>query len=557
MRDGYSLVKEFDADVHYVAFSLTDSTITGTGDFIVNLSVDGEIEKELKNVNSTLQVHSQRIDRLESAQGGTGKTFIGDTLSKEIINATRPYYFAQGWSDEDNIGYLDEKLAEIPSGKHFMVFSDIHIDYYNNYGLKQKQAMVMKYIHDRLAGCQVLYLGDFLGTVPTEEQAQKMMKWFANEYYTLFGGNFVPALGDHDTDRVNGGLPSGEQLSEDFIYNAYLKQAYNYGAVEDKAIKVIDNLSLSDLKKDAWKNYMKMHYYKDDPVNKVRTIIVQQGAVFRNIPDNYNCSGIQLPFIANAMATAPNDYAIVIASHEYHLNKTDSTVPSNYWETKLVALAKAFKNGESYTLSKPRFSVDEETMIWNAVSAEYPSIYDFNGRKGEVVILQGDEHFDYVSYCNGDTMMNVSAVDANPTDSDVLYVLVDRACTVENAGFPYSQFNDIEYTIKTMRRAKAGNLIGTTDEVLFDVMTINENGLTITRIGDTPEAGIVGAYEVFDSAKNYNVGDMVTWYEDVPETTSYRPYIYKFIRQHSASDWNFSDVEKVNITESYNRTYKI
>lgn len=557
-KNGYMQIITFSEDVHFVAFSITDKDIAATGNYTVSMFVEGGLDKELNEIKDELAVQRQRIDNLEGSSGsGNGSSFSGATLAKEIINTTRPYYFAQGWSDDDSFGYLDEKLSEIPCGKHFMVFSDIHIDYYANYGLKQKQAIIMKYIHDRLKGCQVLCLGDFLGTLPKEEQAQKQMKWFANEYYTLFGSNFIPALGDHDTDRVNGGLASGEQLSEEFIYNAYFKQAYNYGAVADMAIKVIDGLSLSETKKEAWKYYMKMHYYKDDSINKVRTIIVQQGAVFRNIPDNYNCSGIQLPFIAYAMATAPSDYAIVIASHEYHLNKSDSVINSNYWETKLVALAKAFKNGASYTLSKPQFSVDEETMVWNAVSAEYPSSFDFHGKSGEVFILQGDEHFDYVSYCNGDTMMNVNAVDANPTDSDVLYVLVDRACTIENAGFPHSQFPNIEYTIKTKRRAKAGNFIGTTDEVLFDVMTINEDGLTITRIGDTPEAGIVGIYELFDETKNYEVGDMVTWYEDVPETTSYRPYIYKFINQHSASAWNAADVERVDITESYNRTYKL
>lgn len=557
-KNGHTEIITFSEDVHFVAFSITDANIVATGNYTVSMSVEGKLDKELNEIKSELAVQRQRIDNLEGSSGsGNGSSFSGATLAKEIINTTRPYYFAQGWSDDDSFGYLDEKLSEIPCGKHFMVFSDIHIDYYANYGLKQKQAIIMKYIHDRLKGCQVLCLGDFLGTLPKEEQAKKQMKWFANEYYSLFGSNFIPALGDHDTDRVNGGLASGEQLTEEFIYNAYFKQAFNYGAVADMAIKAIDGLSLSEIKKEAWKYYMKMHYYKDDSTNKIRTIIVQQGAVFRNIPDNYNCSGIQLPFIAYAMATAPSDYAIVIASHEYHLNKTDSVINSNYWETKLVALAKAFKNGASYTLSKPQFSVDEETMVWNAVSAEYPSSFDFNGKSGEVFILQGDEHFDYVSYCNGDTMMNVNAVDANPTDSDVLYVLVDRACTIENAGFPHSQFPNIEYTIKTMRRAKAGDFIGTTDEVLFDVMTINEDGLTITRIGDTPEAGIVGIYELFDKTKNYEVGDMVTWYEDVPETTSYRPYIYKFINQHSASAWNAADVERVDITESYNRTYKL
>ena len=93
-------------------------------------------------------------------------------------------------------------------------------------------------------------------------------------------------------------------------------------------IDAIDNITFSDDFSEneryrlAWKNYMRMHYYVDDPYNKLRIIVIQNGAKFRLISSYFNTGGVSLPFVCQAMNTAPNDYHIVILSHEFDVPLT-------------------------------------------------------------------------------------------------------------------------------------------------------------------------------------------------------------------------------------------
>ena len=547
--NGSNEIMTFNRDVHYVSFSLTDSTITGTGDIIVGFAIDGEINKNIANLEKEVDILTLRIDNLQSA---TSQSLTGGTLSKEIIQTTRPYYFSQGWEDNQDFGYLDSVLATLPEGKNFLLFSDIHLDYYNNWGLLQKQAMIMKYVHDRLKGCKVLFLGDFIGSQPTEIRAQKEMKWFADEYYSLFGDGFIPVLGDHDTDRVNGGLEDGNQLTEQYIQDTYFKPAYRYGAVSDKAISVIDNLSLTDSKKEAWKNFLKMHYYVDDAAQKIRFIVVQNAAIFREIPNANNISGVNLPFVANAMTTLPNDYDCVIVSHEFNIGIEEKSINTSAWMGSLAKLCKSFKSRTSTALSVPYMNNDELIMVFNALKGYYPYSFDFSDKNGNILLIQGDEHIDYAGYViNAETH---TGLPISPTDNDFLQLFIDRACVIENKGFPESQFPDKEYVVKTMRRGKSGNFIGTTDEVLFDIATINENTITLTRVGSSPVAGKVGEYEVFDKSKSYSIGDIVVWWGMIENTTSYQIYAYRFIASH-IGEWSDNDVEVIDVNEPYIRQY--
>lgn len=485
---------------------------------------------------------------------------------KELINPTRPYYFAQGWADSDNFGYLDERLKLVPEGKHFLVYTDIHLDYYGNFGLSQKQSIIMKYVQKRLRDCNVVFLGDFIGSQSTELAAQKEMAWFAADNYSKFGDRFVPVLGDHDTDRVGGGLPQGSQLTEEYIYEAYFKQAHIYGAVQDKAVSVIDTIVFSDdaeinaTKRAAWKNYMRMHYYKDDDANKIRFISLQAtGANFRSLPNNYNTPRIQLPFICWAISTAPDDYDIVIVAHEYQLSSEGASTIS-VWEREMYKALTAFRNRSSYTITAPYSGDSEEQLVWPYVKGEYPSTFDYSAKTGKVAVLQGDEHLDGVCY------YDASENESNPVGygyvqgtGDVIRIFFDRSTLVDDNGFPTDRYSDPLKVLRCYRRAVAQKgdvvLLGTTSEVLFDVVTINDDGITLTRFGDQPVAGKVGLFPIFSEEESYEAGDRVVYYETIG--SAYFPKAYTFISAHAPGAFNANEVEEFIVTEPYVRNFTI
>ena len=496
---------------------------------------------------------------------GMAESGNGSAISKLFLNESRPYYFAQGWGADEDYGHLDKMLALVPEGRHFISFTDIHLDYGNNWGLQQKQMEVMSYVQERLRMCRVVFGGDFIGQQPTEDVAKKEMTWFVNECYSMFGARFVPVLGDHDTDRVNGGLEQGSQLSEQYIFDTYFKDAFRFGAVEDSlGISAIDDVTFSEtpetdaVKKAAWKNYMRMHYYVDDEVNKIRFITITQGAVFRDIPNRYNIPGMSLFFICNALQSIPLDYDVVVVAHEFQMTHLENASTIGIWDRELFNALTAFKNHTTFTLSSPYYAQQIDKDVWDAIAAKYGNTnFDFTEKEGRVVTLQGDNHYDDVGYYDAGTNFTHFAVEYTPTSSDVLWVTQDRCALTQNRGFQASWGSNIPSMLKNFRRAKAStieeNLIGTTNEVLFDVFTINEDGLTITRFGDTPTAGKAGLYPVFDEAEFYSVGDIVIYY--VMDGDLYVVKAFQFTSAHIPGAFDISEVDEVIVTEPYVRNF--
>lgn len=494
---------------------------------------------------------------VESGDGGAN--------SKLFLNEERPYYFAQGWGANDVYGHLDKMLSFVPKGKHFLSFTDIHLDYGANFGLRQKQATVMRYVQERLKNCPLVFMGDYIGQQANEETAKKEMTWFVDEYFGKFGSKFVPAFGDHDTDRVNGGLENG--LPNDFIVKTFFEPVYKYGATADLlGIEAMDDVVFSDvtetdqIKRAAWKDYMKMNYYVDDNANKIRFIVFTQGAVFQNLPTRYNVPGESLYFICNALQSVPDDYDVVVVTHEFQFEmRSESQTTTNAWDKILFNALAAFKKRTTFALTRPFYQYDEEKNVWAAIAAKYGNAnFDFSEKTGSVLALQGDKHYDFVAYWNYSTEYTHFAVGYTPVQNDILWITQDRAALTQNPGFQSSWSTNIPEMLRAFRRAPAqtedNTLIGTVNEVLFDVYTINSDGLTITRFGDAPIAGKPGLYPSFSETESYSIGDIVIWYKMTGE--QYVVTAYRFIANHAPGAFDITEVEEYIVTEPYVRNYQ-
>ena len=254
-------------------------------------------------------------------------------------------------------------------------------------------------------------------------------------------------------------------------------------------------------------------------------------------------------------------YQIVVISHEFQIAMNELASIESVWDRILFGAMTAYKNKSSFVLTAPYVAGNTEVSnVWSAIYAAYDNTnYNFADKTGSVVCLQGDEHFDYAGYYdNAHNMTHFADGVYVPTVNDVARISIDRAILPENRGFPASQFSNINFVLHC-RRAKAETsgdvLLGTTNEVLFDIVTINEDGITLVRVGDTPVAGKIGLYPIFNDNTSYSVGDRVIYYDT--DNGVYMVKAFEFTSPHSAGSWDSSEVDEVIITEPYIRTYSL
>ena len=533
-----------------------------------NSSWELVIKKDAEPVIIKKQGLVEKVDKLISAGTGNARGIIGSIYS-DIIKQTRPYYFESVTLESDGMvtygeGFLDKALNNTPAGKHFLVFTDIHLDY-GQFGYYQKQSQIMRYIYEKLGGCKVVFLGDFIGQTQDTQKAIDIVKWFSNDYFRYFGGDYIPVIGNHDTDVVNGGFTAEESpLTTTFMADNFVGGVYKYGnAVQDAiAMSVIEGLtSISEEEKKVIKDYMKLHYYIDDATSKIRFITYDCYDVqFAGIETTFQRNAVCLPFILNAMATAPNDYDVVILNHSTLFPK-DTFGANPSWERQLYYAISAFNNKGVHNMTEPSsIPAFFRWHVWPNLVAKYGTVYDFANKKGRCFTMVGHYHYDMPRYVNAEENAIKDAYTTIPNSGDVLNIMVDRSIMADGgSGLTGHFFSNSRKAEMCASATSPGTFIGTTDEVLFDIVTITEdNEVVLTRCGASPTVGVPLKYPYFDETTSYSIGDIVIHYEtyqyDGRSVSNYR--LYKFITQHSGA-WNDSDVELMVDNEPYVRRFKL
>ena len=174
--------------------------------------------------------------------------------------------------------------------------------------------------------------------------------------------------------------------------------------------------------------------------------------------------------------------------------------------------------------------------------------------------MVGHYHYDMPRYVNAEENAIKDAYTTIPNSGDVLNIMVDRSIMADGgSGLTGHFFSNSRKAEMCASATSPGTFIGTTDEVLFDIVTITEdNEVVLTRCGASPTVGVPLKYPYFDETTSYSIGDIVIHYEtyqyDGRSVSNYR--LYKFITQHSGA-WNDSDVELMVDNEPYVRRFKL
>lgn len=438
-------------------------------------------------------------------------------LDKQGIISERGYYFNDTYDTESsyvNTSYLDQKLLEVPEGKHFLFITDSHIDYSNDIGFRQNTIPIVKYVRDRLGIPNVIFGGDCIGSVKPKYQAAKILSLWAGKMFDSFGSNFLWVMGNHDANDPNG--TREETISDVEIYKRTTRFMRGYGRAvfPEKLIGIIEdsndlvdnsgNAMTAD-QKNEYKAWAMLNYYYDDNLQRIRYIVLETGDCGNTMHDIFGVSGDSQNslmtvayFMLEAMKTIPSGYDLVVVGHWLVNNGA-------FWKKVFYKMCAAYKNKASITVDFTPLTYHHpavEPIVLktfdnpNSLSGITVNFSD-NPGSGRIFVVGGHVHYDramvkaYVSD-NDDITITAFPLSTDPTPqsmeygvNDVLVIVFDRSCAIGKSNSTletiYSYPNDASYTPV----AEGGvERMGTIKEVLFDVVTItDDNRVVITRFG--------------------------------------------------------------------------
>ena len=489
-----------------------------------------DVRQILKNGTKIATINGISIFAPDSEGGGGGGTTIvqngsGDNMAflyKENIKADRPYYFNDSYANiasfTDN-SYLDALCDSVPEGKHFIFNTDSHIDYDDNVGLRQKETAVIAYVKAKLNIRNYIFGGDCIGGRASKYEAAKILAHYCNEKFNAFGGDFIFVMGNHDVNYPmigNGGYTRDESLIPDieaYKHTTKIMQQYGIAHFDTEGINLVDDLDITNDEKEAMKAWMTLHYYYDDDKQRIRYIVIESGDYGDTVKylfntGGYNCNLCYIDWIHECFLSCPDNYDIIIITHQsdYHFENGGNVTISGAFFNNLVLMINALKNKTAHYFTKPHRYDPVAAGSLTGVAGDFFKLrsgsntlvrrYDYTQSNwhGRIFIIGGHYHYDDAHLIKSagassdpqDTRPLAyvgTEYDNNPTtdSSSILLIEFDRCCahaqslTAGNSEKPHA----VSYP-----NNQDETRIGTTNEVLFDVVTItNDNKVICTRFG--------------------------------------------------------------------------
>ena len=471
-----------------------------------NLVVNVKAYKRGESLQEKLDKKVDKSD-ISSFTGGNGYALsVGADMVKDAVPAEP--WFDEVSNDGTTYGtYLDDKIDSVPEGNSFIFISDVHYK-----GNRKQSAKLIDYVRRRLGIKTVIHGGDVINEAPTVAEAAKEWLDFNRDFVFRIGGDFKQVCGDHDHNGKY--ADAGQAFSCQFVQrvlNGYNIKELHYDTIYDEQVKeiaAVNGWSDNDMKEyNAWK---KMHYYFDDSTIKTRFIVLHTGwsgdvgmAVDKlgsGVLSESNALYLQMDFLHQSLLSAPSNYNVVVIGHNAIGNKSysttvDGTTVNRYnvnepvWKGKWQQVAKmlrAFKNKSSVGLDCRDWSGSGvQKKLFDFASANTPNI---------VFCMGGDVHWDIIgkSTENSETLEPISVAtsldkiivtEGSVSASDILHILTmtdggDRGYRgiITPIG---SSYNDTTDSVQL----SASNTAGTLDAQAFDIVTVTDNEIYLTRIG--------------------------------------------------------------------------
>ena len=397
------------------------------------------------------------------------------------------YYTSQPENPDDfsDDSYIDVKIESIPSGKHFIFFTDSHWDWNNN---AKHSADLMQYVRRRTGINTVVFGGDYINSENTKYLARQVLGDFAYTYLATFGRDMLPVIGNHDinlANQVGQGTESAMYLpfsiTQKVLFNslpptAHTQYEYDYAK--------IDELSIDADHKNELAAYLKLSYYYDDPVRKIRYIILNSGNP--NYGHIYDIFGkddcrIAMDWVYWVMCNTPENYDVVMCIHQlYAAWATGAAATGAGYSYAFPSLAMGLKTKtlKYIYLAEP---ANANLKAWYPKSKYY---YDFTkcNNVGKVFFVVGHSHCDYIAVVNQDTsepgQVNYTAYAGSTIDQTTVTTYNGCPIPVIYVGTDaYGRKNDCP------EGHEMDMTVDTVTEHAFDVLSIQDSAIRTTRFG--------------------------------------------------------------------------
>ena len=426
------------------------------------------LEEKTEHLNS-------KIDSVESNNTSSGIAYI---LRKNEI----PSYYIEQPSEPssfDDMEYLESKIKSVPNGKHFIFITDPHYPANQNHSIP-----IISYIANRMNINAVLMGGDILDREDTKYKGANALSEYTSEMLSaLSGKTYLPVLGNHDVNTANTSGWTDKQLETvtipyNYVYERMFSSLEGMAIVDDAS--KMDTIGLTNDALEEVKNYMKLHYYVDDNVNKMRYINLVTGTtnsgIIKKIFGLSNSSELLLQFdwLYDALMSVPSDYDVVLCGHAMITWGATASPESDQVKSyclKICEMLSALKTKGSCTVNN-----DKTNAYLTSYYTSGNHDYDFSNANdiGTIVVLGGDTHWDCQCVCH-----NKSGVYISETISDNMMYQNDSVIAIVTQ--TDSQGRSI-YSGKDYADKPHIMTVGTITEQCFDIVTIGE-GVTFTRIG--------------------------------------------------------------------------
>ena len=456
--------------------------------------------------------NGERTQGTATGGGGDSETVVnaGGGYSLDSNNALKtiedfeyatgldnPWIEEENPTDYENYGiYLDNKIDSIPSGNSFIFITDVH--YTTN---KKRSGALIDYVRRKAGIKTVIHGGDVQNERPLAIDAAKDWIAFNRDYAGRIGSDFKQVCGDHDHNGTywdNQSLRSQYNLSDasDTVFTCKFVQKVLSGYYENEV--TFNDTHDDDVAENEWSSgdmaeyeaFKKMQYYFDDHHAKIRFIVLFTGwnAYDVGFPcskcGRYGVIPTQMDFLHGALMGTPENYNVVVCGHDTVISKYKETVSNvQYYDTTTTEYNSAQWQDVSKMLAALRtkgtasgVGVSDWSATYSSTASVPTKNFSFDNAPdvGIVMSIGGDVHWDINS--------------KTTTQSTTLSTLGKTAVIDKDTDIPHivtmTDGSDRGYCDYTTRDPICDPATaGTIDEQAFDVVTLNDDGIFITRFG--------------------------------------------------------------------------
>lgn len=384
-------------------------------------------------------------------------------------------FFITAYAGVPHKQMIDAQIKKLPQGKSLLFITDTHWN--KNAGHSTEQ---MKYLSDMTGIETVVFAGDSYDYGNDKEDALKWLKLYSGDCVEAFGEGFHYVIGNHDANSwpVGKGRCTVEEglIPDTVIFKVTQAHIADKVGYDQVGIRTVQDYAFDseDQRREAMA-WMKMHWYRDIPSQKIRLIALETGnrgytaRTFANSAEALFL--VQTDFVAKALKTMPAGYDAVIVGHQMGFYKGEKKLGTDIDGLRqMMAVVSAYSTSSEVTVSPKGVSLSKYPMMkayWNAANTHN---YDFTSiaNPGKVMLLGG--HF----HCDMFWLASPSAEGVN----------VEQIEPKKNKTIKKGQVLCF-WVNRDVARGKNEPVMqkGTPTEQSFMVLTFGKDNVTITRFG--------------------------------------------------------------------------